>query len=188
MFRCRTGARPLMHRQPKHRRHLTDARGSQETFSEYDKMTARELFLGSGVSPLLFRKFLEPVLLALLFVPLEQLSAATALAVLYNYVLAHQPDFDVRWGRGSVSERIFTPWVRRMEEQGARVSGGWRVTRVLFDEDGRRAAGVQAARTSDPAETREFRADYTVLALGVKACPACRLPCYPACACALEIR
>ena len=60
-------------------------------------MSARELFLSSGVSQELYQQFLEPVLLALLFVPLENLSAATALAVLNNYVLAHQPDFDVRW-------------------------------------------------------------------------------------------
>jgi uncharacterized protein with NAD-binding domain and iron-sulfur cluster len=90
-------------------------------------MSARELFLRAGVSQSLYQSFLSPVLLALLFVPLEQLSAATALAVLHNYVLAHQPDFDVRWARGSVAETIFRPWVQRIEAGGGRVLGGMKV-------------------------------------------------------------
>ena len=36
------------------------------------------------------------MLLALLFVPPGELSAAVALSVLSNYVLMHQADFDVR--------------------------------------------------------------------------------------------
>lgn len=92
-------------------------------------MSARELFLRAGVSQRLYDAFLQPVLIALLFVPLEQLSAATALAVLYNYVLAHQPDFDVRWARGSVAETIFLPWVAAIKCAGGRVWGGMKVRR-----------------------------------------------------------
>eukprot|EP00976_Prorocentrum_cordatum_P045513 919136-Prorocentrum_minimum.AAC.1 len=49
-----------------------------------------------------------------------ELSAAAALDVLYTYALAHQPDFDVRWCKGSVSERIFAPWVAEIERMGGR--------------------------------------------------------------------
>mmetsp|Transcript_12269 Transcript_12269/g.34490 ORF Transcript_12269/g.34490 Transcript_12269/m.34490 type:complete len:405 (+) Transcript_12269:168-1382(+) len=140
----------------------------QETFSMYDRMSARELFLRSGVSDRLYSTFLEPVLLALLFVPLEQLSAATALAVLYNYVLAHQPDFDVRWARGSISELIFQPWVKRMKERGVDVRGGMRITGIMTSSslEGVVARGLTAEASG---KALEFQADYVVLALGVKA-------------------
>jgi hypothetical protein len=66
-------------------------------------MTARELLRGTaGVAPSLYDEFLGPMLLLLMFAPGEALSAAAALDVLYTYVLAHQPDFDVRWCRGTV--------------------------------------------------------------------------------------
>eukprot|EP00951_Prasinocladus_malaysianus_P017292 scaffold136067_cov34-Prasinocladus_malaysianus.AAC.2 len=66
------------------------------------------------------------------------------------------------------------PWRRRMESRGAQIKGGWRVQKVLLDErqQGRdrqsmtRARGVKAQRATG--EVREFLADVTVLAVGVK--------------------
>ncbi|KAI5076274.1 hypothetical protein GOP47_0008339 [Adiantum capillus-veneris] len=66
----------------------------EDAYGSYDLMTAMELFRKAGVSAKLYKEFLEPMLLITLFAPPEQLSAAAALAALYFYVLAHQPDFD----------------------------------------------------------------------------------------------
>lgn len=48
------------------------------------------------MSARLYNEFLDPMLLAILFAPGTQLSAAAALDALYYFVLAHQADFDVR--------------------------------------------------------------------------------------------
>ena len=76
------------------------------------------------------RSFLEPILLVTLFAPPERLSAAAALAALYYFALAHQADFDVRWCRGAVAERIVAPWVAALRARGAAVLGGRRVAEV----------------------------------------------------------
>jgi hypothetical protein len=83
---------------------LLEYNADERTYADYDRMTARELLRGTfGVAPSLYDEFLGPMLLLLMFAPGETLSAAAALDVLYTYVLAHQPDFDVRWCRGTVS-------------------------------------------------------------------------------------
>ena len=66
------------------------------TYAKYDAISFEALCRKAGVSDSLYTTFLEPVLLALLFVPPGELSAAVALSVLSNYVLMHQADFDVR--------------------------------------------------------------------------------------------
>ena len=118
-----------------------------ESYLEYDKKSAKEMFLGDpqngrlGASEALYDQFLAPILCALMFAPPEQLSAAAALDVLYGYVLAHQDDFDVRWCKGTIAEEIFAPWVKRMREAGGPnvVLGGRRVQTVELGEPGDRA-------------------------------------------------
>ena len=78
----------------------------------------------------LYDAFLAPVLCALMFARPEELSAAAALDVLYGYVLAHQDDFDVRWCRGTVAERIFQPWTRAIRNAGGSIRGGRRVSSI----------------------------------------------------------
>jgi uncharacterized membrane protein YgcG len=46
------------------------------------------------------------MLLVGLFAAGEQCSAAGALGMLYYFILAHQPDFDVVWVRGTVAEKV----------------------------------------------------------------------------------
>ena len=41
-----------------------------------------------------------------------------------------QADFDVRWCRGPVAERLFKPLVNRLQEMGGQVLGGRRVEMV----------------------------------------------------------
>jgi len=53
-----------------------------------------------------------------LFAPGEQCSAAAALGMAYFFVLKHQNSFDVRWCRGNIGEKIFSPWCDAMRERG----------------------------------------------------------------------
>ncbi|MGH2416098.1 MAG: hydroxysqualene dehydroxylase, partial [Microcystaceae cyanobacterium] len=65
--------------------------------------------------------------------PGEQCSAAATIGLLYYFILAHQPDFDVVWCRGTVGEKIFGPWVERIEKSGAKVLANRRVTDLIVD-------------------------------------------------------
>jgi uncharacterized protein with NAD-binding domain and iron-sulfur cluster len=120
---------------------IIDFDNSDEAWKRYDKVTARELFKQFGVSARLYKDAFEPMLLVGLFAPGEQCSAAATLGMLYYFILAHQPDFDVVWCRGTVGEKIFQPWVREIERLGGTVLTNRRVTDVILDETGQ-ATGV----------------------------------------------
>lgn len=111
---------------------LIDFDNSDEAWQRYDSVTARELFKQFGVSARLYRESFEPMLLVGLFAPGEQCSAAAALGMLYYFILAHQPNFDVVWCRGTVGEMIFRPWVDQIEKAGGRVLTNRRVTDLVL--------------------------------------------------------
>jgi uncharacterized protein with NAD-binding domain and iron-sulfur cluster len=111
---------------------LIDFDNSNEAWQRYDSVTARELFKQFGVSARLYRESFEPMLLVGLFAPGEQCSAAAALGMLYYFILAHQPNFDVVWCRGTVGEMIFRPWVDQIEKAGGRVLTNRRVTDLVL--------------------------------------------------------
>merc|ERR1719301_459492 len=115
---------------------IIDHANDRETFAEYDERTARGLFREFGVSERLYREFLRPLLLVGLFAPPEELSAAAVLSCLYFYAIAHQPDFDMKWCRGTVTETFFTPLVERIREDGGEVLGGQRMTELVVDRHG----------------------------------------------------
>ena len=148
---------------------------TKESYLEYDGRSARDLLLGnpsvgrSGASEALYARFLAPILCALMFAPPEELSAAAALDVLYGYVLAHQDDFDVRWCKGTIAEKIFQPWAREIRRVGGSedvLLGGRRVRTVELGEPGARARVIATA----PNGTSEiFDADVVVMATGVDA-------------------
>ncbi|MEL6580785.1 MAG: FAD-dependent oxidoreductase [Cyanobacteria bacterium J06621_12] len=121
---------------------VIDFDNSHEAWQRYDKMTARELFKQYGVSERLYRESFEPMLLVGLFAPGEQCSAAAALGMLYYFILAHQPDFDVVWCRGTVGEKIFQPWIAEIEQSGGKVLTNKRVSDIAIDETGK-ATGVK---------------------------------------------
>lgn len=97
---------------------VIDFDNSDQAWRRYDSVTARELFKDFAVSARLYRDSFEPMLLVGLFASGEQCSAAATLGMLYFFILAHQPDFDVVWCRGTVGEMIFRPWVERIEQAG----------------------------------------------------------------------
>jgi uncharacterized protein with NAD-binding domain and iron-sulfur cluster len=120
---------------------VIDFDNSDEAWRRYDKVTARELFKQFGVSERLYQESFEPMLLVGLFAPGEQCSAAATLGMLYYFILAHQPDFDVVWCRGTVGEKIFKPWIQRIEQAGGKVLTNKRVSDLVLDEKGN-AKGV----------------------------------------------
>ena len=133
-LRDRLSALPLLYA-------VVDFDNSDEAWQRYDKVTARELFKQFGVSERLYKESFEPMLLVGLFAPGEQCSAAAALGMLYYFILAHQPDFDVVWCRGTVGEKIFKPWIEKIEKAGGKVLTDKRVSDIVLD-DGGKATGV----------------------------------------------
>lgn len=138
---------------------VVDFDNSDEAWRRYDSVTSRELFKQFGVSARLYKDSFEPMLLVGLFAPGEQCSAAAALGMLYYFILAHQPDFDVVWCRGTVGEMIFRPWVERITQAGGKVLTQRRVTDVQLDSQGR-ATGVVCG-------DEVFEADAVIFAVGV---------------------
>ena len=125
----RLSAFPLLHA-------VVDFDNSPEAWAKYDKMSAKELFNLYGVSDRLYRDAFEAMLLVGLFAPGEQCSAAAALGMLYYFILAHQPDFDVVWCRGTVGEKIFQPWCDRIQSLGGKILTHKRVTDICLDDQG----------------------------------------------------
>ena len=138
---------------------VVDFDNSDAAWRRYDFVTARELFKYFNVSARLYREAFEPMLLVGLFAPGEQCSAAATLGMLYFFILAHQPDFDVVWCRGTVGEKIFRPWVERIEEAGARVLPKRRVTDLIVDSN-HRAKGVVCG-------DEVIEADAVIFAVGI---------------------
>ncbi|MEM8808221.1 MAG: FAD-dependent oxidoreductase [Cyanobacteria bacterium P01_G01_bin.38] len=138
---------------------VVDFDNSDEAWKRYDGVTARELFKQFGVSARLYKESFEPMLLVGLFAPGETCSAAAALGMLYYFILAHQPDFDVRWCRGTVGEMIFRPWVDKIEKLGGHVLANKRVTDVAVDADGRATAVCCGDET--------FEADAVIFSVGI---------------------
>ncbi|MEO1510136.1 MAG: FAD-dependent oxidoreductase, partial [Cyanobacteria bacterium J06633_23] len=141
---------------------VVDFDNSDDAWKRYDGMSARELFKQYGVSERLYRDAFEPMLLVGLFAPGEQCSAAAAIGMLYYFILAHQPDFDVRWCRGTVGEMIFRPWVERIETLGGKVLANKRVSDVQVEDNcvtGVVCSGVGGDET--------FAADAVIFSVGI---------------------
>ncbi|MGK7932240.1 MAG: FAD-dependent oxidoreductase [Microcystaceae cyanobacterium] len=138
---------------------VIDFDNSEDAWNRYDKITARELFQQFGVSSRLYKEAFEPMLLVGLFAPGEQCSAAATLGMLYYFILAHQPDFDVVWCRGTVGEKIFQPWVEKIQELGGKVLTNKRVSDVILDEKGQAKGVICGSET--------FEADAVIFGVSV---------------------
>ncbi|TFI55575.1 FAD-dependent oxidoreductase [Mastigocladus laminosus UU774] len=138
---------------------VIDFDNSDAAWRKYDFVTARELFKDFGVSARLYSESFEPMLLVGLFAPGEQCSAAAALGMLYYFILAHQPDFDVVWCRGTVGEKIFRPWIQYIEKLGGNFLTNKRVTDLIIDSNNQ-ATGVVCG-------DEVFDADAIIFAVGV---------------------
>jgi uncharacterized protein with NAD-binding domain and iron-sulfur cluster len=142
---------------------VVDFDNSERAWQTYDRMSARELFQRYGVSDRLYRDAFEPMLLVGLFAPGEQCSAAAALGMLYYFILAHQPDFDVVWCRGTVGETIFQPWCDRIQSAGGKILTQQRVTDLRCGPNLDQLDQIEAVICGD----QVFEADAVIFAVGI---------------------
>ena len=144
-----------------------DMQRDAESFAAYDRMTAHELCIRAGLTKRLVDDFVRPTLAVGLFAPLEQLSAAVALELLYFYAFAHQDSFDVRWiARDSIGQLLVAPLATRLQEKyGVRVLSRCRAQGLSY-RDGR----VTSVRyiDGDGAAWSMDDVDAVVLAVGAK--------------------
>jgi uncharacterized protein with NAD-binding domain and iron-sulfur cluster len=88
---------------------------SPEAWRRFDRVSFRDLCLRLGVSRRCYEEAFEPMILTGLFAPGAECSAAAALGMAYFFVMANQNAFDVRWCKGNIGEKIFDPWMKKME-------------------------------------------------------------------------
>eukprot|EP00802_Teleaulax_amphioxeia_P012136 Tamp_12174.p1 GENE.Tamp_12174~~Tamp_12174.p1 ORF type:complete len:603 (+),score=105.20 Tamp_12174:1-1809(+) len=139
----------------------------QSDYERYDSMSVADLMKSNGVSPQLYKDFLEPLLLAMLFAPPESLSAAVIIGTFDFLALGHQANFDVKWCRGPIGERILTPLVEAIEQEGGSVLGAHRMQGLHISGDSGKVTGVIAATPGGT--TRMFECDAAIIAVGVNA-------------------
>jgi len=132
------------------------------SWDRYDKISAENLFRSiAAVSPRLYSELVVPLLHVLPMGTGYEISGAAALSCFHVFALQARGAFDVRWCRGSISERIFNPWVETLKNSGkVDVRGGARVTCITEND-------VAAKRfVVDINESESIACDAVVLAVG----------------------
>jgi len=96
-------------------------------------------------------------------------SAAAAISCFHVFALQSRGAFDVRWCRGTITEKIFNPWTEKLQKRGnVKLRGGAKVTAIndlparLKDEDGN--DGLFRVSLNDGAESIDC--DAVVFAIG----------------------
>lgn len=146
---------------------------SEEAWERYDTVSFRDLCIRLGVSRRCYQEAFEPMILTGLFAPGAECSAAAALGMAYFFVMANQNAFDVRWCKGNIGEKIFDPWLSKMEgkvdfQTSTRVTGF-----QLTDDDTKkgnkqRISAVQCINV-ESGEELDLEADHVVFAVGAAA-------------------
>ena len=148
----------------------------RESWLRYDKISADNLFRQvAGLSPSLYRELVSPLLHVLPMAPGWDCSAAAALSCFHVFALQTRGAFDVRWCRGSITERIFNPWVKYLQKAGnVDIRGKSKVTAIeSSSSNGKPFLVMLSDETMDP-----IACDAVVLAVGattagrlVQSCP-----------------
>ncbi len=111
------------------------------SWRKYDKISADTLFRSiAGLTPRLYEELVSPLLHVLPMTPGYDCSAAAALSCFHVFALQSKGAFDVRWCRGSISEKIFNPWSKKLIATGhVNIRGGSKVTSIeeIEEEKGR---------------------------------------------------
>uniref|UniRef100_A0A7S2YTX9 Amine oxidase domain-containing protein n=1 Tax=Entomoneis paludosa TaxID=265537 RepID=A0A7S2YTX9_9STRA len=105
---------------------------NRESWLRYDSISAENLFRRvAAVSPNLYEEIVSPLLHVLPMTPGYDCSAAAALSCFHVFALQSRGAFDVRWCRGSISEKIFNPWAEKLKASGnVDIRGGSKVTAI----------------------------------------------------------
>ncbi len=147
---------------------------SPDAWEKYDSVSFRDLCIRLGVSKRCYEEAFEPMILTGLFAPGAECSAAAALGMAYFFVLKSQNSFDVRWCKGNIGEKIFSPWVEHMEnkqgDEGRQPVKFLTSTRVVGFEKDEEESSISKilCKTSDDDETLDsvLEADSLVFAVG----------------------
>jgi len=107
---------------------------SRKSWEQYDTQPASKLFEKAGITDALYEEFVSPLLHVLPMCPSYDCSAAAALSCFHVFALQSRGAFDVRWCKGSIGEKIFTPWQNQLEERGVTITGGARVSSIINNE------------------------------------------------------
>mmetsp|Transcript_12713 Transcript_12713/g.31022 ORF Transcript_12713/g.31022 Transcript_12713/m.31022 type:complete len:683 (+) Transcript_12713:170-2218(+) len=138
---------------------------SPESWENYDTQPASRLFEKAGISNALYDELVSPLLHVLPMCPAYDCSAAAALSCFHVFALQSRGAFDVRWCRGSISEKIFEPWQHQLENRGVVVQGGSRVSSIEKTNNG---YTIQLASMNGD-ENGVIECDAVVLAVGATA-------------------
>ena len=141
---------------------------SRTSWENYDTHPASLLFEKAGISSALFEELVSPLLHVLPMCPAYDCSAAAALSCFHVFALQSRGAFDVRWCRGSISEKIFQPWKTQLENRGVAIQGGARVSSITkSSETGKFSINISSSMGDDGNDT--IQSDVVVLAVGATA-------------------
>ena len=147
----------------------------RESWLRYDDVTAENLFRSvAAVSPQLYDEVVLPLLHVLPMCPGYDCSAAAALSCFHVFALQTKGAFDVRWCRGTITEKIFNPWAENLQRDGGvDIQGASRVTGIDSNVE-----GGKPYRVSINNGENEIDCDAVILAVGattagriVESCP-----------------
>jgi uncharacterized protein with NAD-binding domain and iron-sulfur cluster len=115
------------------------------SWRRYDNISADSLFRSiAGVTPKLYDELVSPLLHVLPMTPGYDCSAAAAISCFHVFALQSRGAFDVRWCRGTITEKIFNPWTKLLLKRGnVRFRGASKVTGI-----------IEQARAASSNETR----------------------------------
>lgn len=139
-----------------------------KSWERYDKISAESLFRSiAGVSPVLYNELVSPLLHVLPMTPGYDCSAAAALSCLHVFALQTRGAFDVRWCRGTITEKIFNPWSKKLQERGnVKIKGDAKVTAILGGSDNYLDTTIPSYRITLNGGEDEIHADCIVFAIG----------------------
>ena len=137
------------------------------SWERYDTQTASLLFEKAGIADALNEEFVSPLLHVLPMCPAYDCSAAAALSCFHVFALQSRGAFDVRWCRGSISEKIFEPWQKQLENRNVQIRGGARVSTIDKDENGKFT--IQLDSMGEGGDSDIIDCDAVVLAVGATA-------------------
>jgi uncharacterized protein with NAD-binding domain and iron-sulfur cluster len=107
------------------------------------------------------------MLLVGLFAPGEQCSASGMLGMLTYFILHSQKAFDVKWCRGTVSSRIFQPWVAKLEAMGVKMKTDSRVCDILTAEEDDNRVGRVSYQSGQDSSVESMDVDAVIFAVGI---------------------
>ena len=139
-----------------------------KSWERYDNISAENLFRSiAGVTPNLYKELLSPLLHVLPMTPGYDCSAAAALSCLHVFALQTRGAFDVRWCRGTITEKIFNPWSLKLQERGnVSVRGGAKVTSIVEINADHSDVATPSFRVTLNGGEDEINADCVVFAVG----------------------